>query len=100
MAGSKSDIGKENIGTEDWIKAGFAELARSGVEGVRVEGLAKNLGVTKGGFYRPSRDGAALLADMLPGWSEARFAASDQQGSLDGETARDRLKALIRLYSE
>jgi len=37
---------------EVWIKAGFAELARSGVEGVRVEVLAKNLGVTKGGFYR------------------------------------------------
>jgi AcrR family transcriptional regulator len=86
--------------SESWIKAGFAELARSGVEGVRVEVLAKNLGVTKGGFYRRFRDRAALLTDMLRDWREGRIAAIEQQASLDGETARDRLKALIRLYSE
>jgi len=83
-----------------WIKAGFAELARSGVEGVRVEVLAKNLGVTKGGFYRRFRDRAALLLAMLADWSKGRIAAIEQQASLDGETARERLKALIRLYSE
>jgi AcrR family transcriptional regulator len=85
---------------DSWIKAGFAELARSGVEGVRVEVLAKNLGVTKGGFYRRFRDRAALLSDMLQEWSEGRIAAIQQQASLDGETARGRLKSLIRLYSE
>src|SRR5215813_13306198 len=83
-----------------WIKAGFAELAKTGVEGVRVEVLAKNLGVTKGGFYRRFRDRAALLTDMLEDWRAGRIAAIEQQASLDGETARDRLKALIRLYSE
>ena len=83
-----------------WIKAGFAELAKTGVEGVRVEVLAKNLGVTKGGFYRRFRDRAALLAGMLAEGSAARIAAIEQQASLDGETARDRLAALIRLYSE
>ena len=85
---------------EVWIAAGFAEIARSGVEGVRVEVLAKNLGVTKGGFYRRFKDRAALLSDMLAGWSVGRIAAIEQQASLDGETARDRLKALILLYSE
>jgi AcrR family transcriptional regulator len=83
-----------------WIKAGFAELARSGVEGVRVEVLAKNLGVTKGGFYRRFRDRAALLDAMLADWSAGRIAAIEQQASLDGKTARERLKALIQLYSE
>ena len=48
-----------------WIEAGFAEIARTGVDGVRVEVLAKNLGVTKGGFYRRFRDRAALLDGML-----------------------------------
>ena len=85
---------------DSWIKAGFAELARSGVEGVRVEVLAKNLGVTKGGFYRRFKDRAALLSAMLADWSAGRIAAITQQASLDGETARDRLAALIRLYSE
>src|SRR5664280_2466765 len=83
-----------------WIEAGFEELARSGVEGVRVEVLAKNLGVTKGGFYRRFRDRAALLEGILQNWSAGRIAAIEQQTSLDGATARDRLRALIRLYSE
>jgi AcrR family transcriptional regulator len=85
---------------ERWIEAGLAELARSGVEGVRVEVLAKNLGVTKGGFYRRFRDRAALLEGILQNWSAGRIAAIEQQTSLDGASARDRLRALIRLYSE
>ena len=84
----------------NWIEAGFAEIARSGVEGVRVEVLAKNLGVTKGGFYRRFEDRAALLAAMLQSWSAGRIASIEQQASLDGASARDRLKSLIQLYAE
>ena len=83
-----------------WIEAGFKEIARSGVEGVRVEVLAKNLGVTKGGFYRRFKDRAALLEGLLQSWSEGRIAAIEQQTSLDGASARERLRALIQLYSE
>lgn len=91
MTGEKQEL---------WIKAGFAELAHSGVEGVRVEVLAKNLGVTKGGFYRRFKDRAALLHAMLADWRAGRIATIEQHASLDGGTARERLKAIIRLYSE
>src|SRR6187401_2880220 len=67
-----------------WIEAGMAEIARTGVEGVRVEVLAKNLGVTKGGFYRRFKDRAALLDGMLQNWSTGRIAAIERQTSLDG----------------
>ena len=83
-----------------WVEAGFKELARAGVEGVRVEVLAKNLGVTKGGFYRRFADRAALLEAMLVHWREGRSASIAQQTSLDGEEPRERLKSVIQLYSE
>src|SRR6201997_5756062 len=83
-----------------WIKAGFAELAKTGVDGVRVEVLAKNLGVTKGGFYRRFKDRAALLDGILGTWSAGRIASIEKQTSLDGASARDRLTAVIRLYAE
>jgi AcrR family transcriptional regulator len=83
-----------------WVAAGFAELARSGVEGVRVEVVAKTLGVTKGGFYRRFRDRAALLEAMLQNWRDGRIAAIEKQTALDGASARERLRALIQLYSE
>ncbi len=85
---------------DSWIEAGLAAIARHGVEGVRVEVLAKDLGVTKGGFYRRFRDRSALLDGILQNWSAGRIAAIEQQTSLDGATARERLRALIRLYSE
>src|ERR1700732_3059621 len=99
MTGSRADTRTETR-TVTWIEAGFAEIARSGVEGVRVEVLAQNLGVTKGGFYRRFKDRAALLQGMLQSWRAGRIAAIEQQASLDGATARDRLQSLIRLYSE
>ena len=88
--------GKRDI----WIEAGLAEMARGGIDGVRVEALAKNLGVTKGGFYRRFADRAALLDGILRTWSSGRIAAIEKQTSLDGATARDRLRAVIQLYAE
>ena len=83
-----------------WIEAGLAEMARGGIDGVRVEVLAKNLGVTKGGFYRRFRDRAALLEGILDTWSAGRIASIEKQTSLDGATAHDRLTAVIALYAE
>jgi AcrR family transcriptional regulator len=105
MSDAKMDVrtGEARTGevrSESWIEAGLKEIARTGVEGVRVEVLAKNLGVTKGGFYRRFRDRAALLEAMLQHWSAGRIAAIEKHTSLDGATARERLKALITLYSE
>ena len=34
-----------------WVDAGLRALADGGPDSVRVESLAKALGVTKGGFY-------------------------------------------------
>src|SRR5437899_7751596 len=97
---TKADARTGEVRNETWIDAGLKEIARTGVEGVRVEVLAKNLGVTKGGFYRRFRDRAALLEAMLQHWSAGRIAAIEKHTSLDGATARERLKALIALYSE
>src|ERR1051325_4316533 len=83
-----------------WIEAGLAEMARHGIDGVRVEVLAKNLGVTKGGFYRRFKDRPALLDSILRSWSAGRIAAIEKQTSLGGATARERLRALIPQYSE
>ncbi|MEU4575303.1 TetR/AcrR family transcriptional regulator [Nonomuraea sp. ATR24] len=53
---------------EKWIEEGLRVLAASGVDAVRVETLAKALGVTKGGFYGYFTDRNALLEAMLDTW--------------------------------
>lgn len=51
-----------------WIEAGLAALAAGGPDAVRIETLAKALGVTKGGFYGHFTDRDAFLEAMLDTW--------------------------------
>jgi AcrR family transcriptional regulator len=51
-----------------WVEAGLRALAAGGPDAVRVEALAKALGVTKGGFYGFFADRDALLVAMLETW--------------------------------
>ncbi|MFD1148732.1 TetR family transcriptional regulator [Saccharothrix hoggarensis] len=53
---------------EMWVEEGLRALAAGGVDAVRVEALAKALGVTKGGFYGYFADRGALLTEMLDVW--------------------------------
>ena len=54
--------------SERWVEAGLQALAEGGPNAVRVEALAKQLGVTKGGFYGFFADREALLTAMLDTW--------------------------------
>ncbi|HET6926618.1 MAG TPA: TetR/AcrR family transcriptional regulator, partial [Hyphomicrobiaceae bacterium] len=83
-----------------WVEAGLAELARGGIDAVRVEVLATRLGVTKGGFYRRFRDRRALLDALLETWVRGREVAIEQQTELGTNDAAERLKSLIQLYSQ
>ncbi len=58
----------------DWLRAARLALLRHGPEGVRVEPLARALGVTKGSFYWHFKDRRALLEALLREWeAEARL---------------------------
>ena len=54
-----------------WIEAGLRALAAGGPDAVRIEPLAKTLGVTRGGFYWHFADRRALLDAMLDTWERA-----------------------------
>jgi AcrR family transcriptional regulator len=51
-----------------WVEEGLRALAGGGTDAVRIEALAKSLGVTKGGFYGYFADRDALLEAMLDTW--------------------------------
>ena len=54
-----------------WIEEGLRALAAGGPDAVRIESLARALGVSKGGFYGYFADRGALLEEVLDTW-EAR----------------------------
>ena len=61
-------VGTTRTPRDGWIEEGLRALAAGGPDAVRVEALARRLGVTKGGFYGYFADRGALLTAMLDVW--------------------------------
>ena len=72
-------------------------LAQGGVTAVRVELLAKSLGVTKGSFYWQFSDRQALLDAMLDSWETTYVDEVIQQVESVGGDGRTRLRDLYAL---
>ncbi|WP_312858052.1 TetR/AcrR family transcriptional regulator [Pseudonocardia pini] len=76
---------------ESWVEAGLRALAAGGPDTVRVEALAKSLGVTKGGFYGYFADREALLETMLELWE--RESVDDVLAQVEREGGDPRTRA-------
>ena len=79
---------------ESWIEQGLRALAAGGPDGVRIEALARALGVTKGGFYWHFDDRRALLEEMLDTWERVAIDEVIEQVEADAGDARARLHRL------
>jgi AcrR family transcriptional regulator len=88
-----------NVATprERWIDEGLRALGAGGPDAVRVESLAKQLGVTKGGFYWHFDDRRALLDAMLDAWEKEGVDDVILQVEADGGDGRTRLRDLFGL---
>ncbi len=80
-----------------WIEEGLRALAAGGPDAVRIEPLAKALGVTKGGFYWHFADRGALLKEMLDTWERAGVEDVIARAEREGSDARAKLR---RLFAE
>ena len=59
---------RETLTKDDWLEAAMELLRTSGIGGVRVLPLAKELGVSRGSFYWHFEDRDDLLRSMLDWW--------------------------------
>jgi AcrR family transcriptional regulator len=78
-----------------WVRAALQALAAGGPDAVRVEALAVDLGVSKGGFYWHFADRQALLTEMLDTWEKA--GTEDIIARVESQPADPRAK-LQRLF--
>jgi AcrR family transcriptional regulator len=80
-----------------WIEEGLRALAAGGPDAVRIEPLARALGVTKGGFYGYFADRRALLDEMLDAWERMGVDDVIERVEAGGGDARARLRRLSAL---
>jgi AcrR family transcriptional regulator len=71
----RSSGGRRRLQREDWVAAARRRLATSGIDAVRVEVLAADLGVTKGSFYWHFQDRPDLLDAVLREWETSATVA-------------------------
>ena len=82
---------------EDWLRQARLALLRGGVEAVRVEKLARALGVTKGSFYWHFTGREELLDSLLREWENEVREILQQIGPGPAER---RFRALVRLLEQ
>lgn len=80
-----------------WIEAGLRALAAGGPDAVRVEPLAQELGVTKGGFYWHFAGRSGLLEEMLDRWEHVMVDEPIEIVEAGGGDAAAKLRRLFGL---
>jgi AcrR family transcriptional regulator len=86
-----------NLTRQDWINHGRSLLAYKGVEAVRVEPLAKSIGVTKGSFYWHFKNREDLLNTILQDWIISQTNSIIEQVEERGGEPPDKLLYLFEL---
>ncbi len=80
-----------------WIEEGLRALGGGGPEAVRIEPLARALGISKGGFYWHFSDRQSLLEEMLNTWEHTRTDEVIEAVEAEEGDARSRLRRLFAL---
>ena len=83
----------------EWIRQALRALADGGPDAVRVEPLARALGVTRGGFYWHFADRRALLDAVLDTWEQSTTEDVAERLESEGGDAHAKLQRLLTLAS-
>ncbi len=82
---------------DSWIEAATAVLVDQGIDHVRVDQLAGQLGVTRGSFYWHFRDREDLLRRVLQAWAERSTARLTRRLESARDDPREQLRDVISL---
>lgn len=91
-------VEKGRLSRRDWLDAARLELQERGLEGVKVERLARRLGVSKGSFYWHFKNRGELLGGLLSYWEEMTDWLI--QESSQAESPKLRMSRLFELIAE
>lgn len=94
----KKEVAK--LTRQDWINQALQTLSESGMEAVRVEPLAKVMGVTKGSFYWHFKNREGLLNELLQAWIATQTNGIIEQVEAKGGEAKAKLLYLFELAVE
>ena len=91
---------KTRITRDQWLSKGLELFAVAGAHGLRVENLAKELGVAKSGFYCHFKDREEFLDRLLDYWAHEYTEVVTANPMMMHLPARQRLLSLMTMVFE
>jgi len=89
---------KHHLTAEDWLRAGFRALVKTGPDALKAEPLARGLGATKGSFYWHFKDVPAFRMRLLGHWQDAAHTALAHAAAASA-TPTERLHRLAEIIA-
>jgi AcrR family transcriptional regulator len=86
------------LSDEDWIQTGFALLADSGPNALRVDRLCKRMNVTKGSFYWHFADMPAYRTALIEAWANLNDEHRRPFDDMHDVDPRERLTLMMRTW--
>src|ERR1700741_408236 len=84
------------LSADDWIEAGFAVLADSGPNSLRVEALCERLNVTKGSFYWHFTDMPTYSNELVAGGGSLHDRSRRVFENMPDVDSRERLAVMMQ----
>lgn len=98
MATKRTRGANPALGRDEWIAAARTALVERGVESIKVDVLARALGVTGGSFYWHYRDRADLLDALLENWRHANNEPWFAAVAAAGDDPYAQFEALVAMW--
>ncbi|MDI6746090.1 MAG: TetR/AcrR family transcriptional regulator [Rhodocyclaceae bacterium] len=95
----KPPTAREALDRAAWIAGALDIVAQDGIDGLRVESLAKRLGVTKGSFYWHFKDRRDLIDAVLDDWRAGRIRDIRKQTTAAPGNEEAALRHTIEVYA-
>lgn len=87
---------RSRLGQNAWVDAAYEAFDEGGVDAVRVDRLAKKLGITRGSFYWHFKDRLALLRAVIDRWDAISTEGAIEANEAAGDLPSERLLRLLR----
>src|ERR1700709_1520704 len=88
-------VGQPRLSADDWIQAGYAILAEEGIKALKIDGLCRRLGVTKGSFYWHFTDLNTYRSALVQAWGQKRDEDRRHFSGATGTPPRERLSQMM-----